>query len=207
MTSRDQTNEGGQRPEYAGQVPPSATEAFVTFTDLTQGTGEAPSQNPAAAQSRSAQAGAIGQTAGSARRKSKSAASDESTTSTVQNTVNQAQQTASQGVNTAEQTAGQVANQAAAKANQGMDTAASGLADAAGAIRQQAEGMSDQGASGTLQDVALATADKLESAAHFLRETSPEELVSDLEDLVRRKPVESVLVAAGIGFLLSKVMR
>jgi ElaB/YqjD/DUF883 family membrane-anchored ribosome-binding protein len=31
--------------------------------------------------------------------------------------------------------------------------------------------------------------------------------VTDLEALVRRKPVESVLVAAGIGFVLSKIVR
>jgi len=31
--------------------------------------------------------------------------------------------------------------------------------------------------------------------------------MTDLEDLVRRKPAQTLLVAAGVGFLLSKIVR
>jgi predicted nucleotidyltransferase len=45
----------------------------------------------------------------------------------------------------------------------------------------------------------------LESTGSYLREKDTDQLMSDIEALIRRKPVESLLVAAGAGFVLSKI--
>ena len=116
-------------------------------------------------------------------------------------------QTAGQALHTAQAKVGQVAGQAATTANQGMDAAAGGLNSLAGTIRDRSQSMSGQGPSGTAQQAAAAAADKLETAAQYLRQTDPEQLVTELEALVRRRPVEAVLVAVGLGFLLSRVIR
>jgi hypothetical protein len=60
---------------------------------------------------------------------------------------------------------------------------------------------------GTMHTVATTAADKLQSSADMLRSKDTDELIDELEALIRRKPVESLLVAAGVGFLLSRGMR
>jgi ElaB/YqjD/DUF883 family membrane-anchored ribosome-binding protein len=47
----------------------------------------------------------------------------------------------------------------------------------------------------------------LDQAARYLQDKDSAQLIADLEALVRRKPTESLLVAAGVGFLLSKIVR
>jgi ElaB/YqjD/DUF883 family membrane-anchored ribosome-binding protein len=81
-----------------------------------------------------------------------------------------------------------------------MDQAASGLDQAASKLREQG---GQQG--GTVGNAAATAADSLEGASSYLREKDTDQLMDDLESLIRRKPTESLLVAAGIGFVLSKV--
>ncbi len=102
----------------------------------------------------------------------------------------------------AQEKASEAGEQMHAKTDQGIDTAASGLEQAAGMLRQQGEQRE-----GAIGSAATKTADTLETASTYLHEKDTDQLVSDLEALVRRKPVESVLVAAGIGFVLSKIVR
>jgi len=54
---------------------------------------------------------------------------------------------------------------------------------------------------------AAKTADTLDSASQFLQNKDTGQLMDDVEALVRQKPVESLLIAAGIGFVLSKIVR
>jgi ElaB/YqjD/DUF883 family membrane-anchored ribosome-binding protein len=96
----------------------------------------------------------------------------------------------------------QAGGQAQQKADEGMDRAASGLGQAAETLREQG-----QQRGGTVGNVAGTTADKLDLASQYLRDKDTDQLLNDLESLVRRKPVESVLTAAGIGFVLSKLFR
>lgn len=91
---------------------------------------------------------------------------------------------------------------AQAKADEGLDAAASGLGQAADTLREQGEGRG--GAAGT---AATRAADALDSASTYLRDKDSDQLLTDLEELVRRKPVETLLAAAGIGFVLSKLLR
>jgi len=102
----------------------------------------------------------------------------------------------------AKEKAGEMSDKAHDKADQGIDAAASGLGSAADTLRQQGE---QRG--GTVGTAAARTADTLESASHYLRDKDSDQLMNDLESLVRQKPVESLLVAAGVGFILSKLFR
>lgn len=102
----------------------------------------------------------------------------------------------------AKEKAGDVADKVGSTADQGIDKSAEGLDSAAETLRQQGE---QRG--GAVGDVAATAADRLEGASGYLREKDTDQLIDDLEALVRRKPTESLLIAAGIGFVLSKVFR
>ncbi|HVL24355.1 MAG TPA: hypothetical protein VM450_09720 [Thermomicrobiales bacterium] len=117
-------------------------------------------------------------------------------------TYKQAADTARQKGEEAKQKASEVGHRAQDKADEGMDKAAAGLGQAADKLRAQGE---QHG--GTMATAATRTADSLDSASHYLRDKDTDQLLSDLEALVRRKPVESMLAAAGIGFLLSRLVR
>ncbi len=58
-----------------------------------------------------------------------------------------------------------------------------------------------------MPSVATKAADRLDAAAQYLKDKDSQQLMADLEGLVRRKPTQTLLVAAGVGFLLSKVVR
>jgi ElaB/YqjD/DUF883 family membrane-anchored ribosome-binding protein len=102
----------------------------------------------------------------------------------------------------AQEKADELGGKAHERADQGMDAAASGLGQAADMLRHQGEQRS-----GTVGTAAAKTADTLESASHYLRDKDTNQLMTDLESFVRQRPVESVLVAAGVGFVLSKIVR
>lgn len=104
-------------------------------------------------------------------------------------------------ISTATQKAGSFADQASSSMDAGIEKASGGLDSLAGAIRDKSQSM------GGAQSMATAAADKLESGAEMLRGQSTDQLIAELESLVRRKPVESMLVAAGVGFILSKALR
>ncbi|MDQ3411540.1 MAG: hypothetical protein M3509_05420, partial [Chloroflexota bacterium] len=116
----------------------------------------------------------------------------------------QAKQAAGQAIDKAGEKAGQVAGQAGAAADQGIHKAAEGLDQAADMIREKGK----QVGPGTgVQTSVVMVADKLDAASGYLRGKDSDQLVADLEALVRRKPTESLLVAAVVGFFLSKVLR
>lgn len=116
----------------------------------------------------------------------------------------QAKQATGQAMDKAGEKAGQVANQASAAADQGINKAAEGLDQAADMIREKGK----QVGPGTgVQSSAVMVADKLDAASGYLRDKDSDQLVADLEALVRRKPAESLLVAAIAGFFLSKILR
>ena len=90
--------------------------------------------------------------------------------------------------------------------------AASRAGDAAEAIGKRvgslAETVRTRGPqSGRMRQVATATADRLESGAAYLRERRFENLGRDLTAAIRRYPIQSMLVGAGLGFILSRRTR
>jgi ElaB/YqjD/DUF883 family membrane-anchored ribosome-binding protein len=122
---------------------------------------------------------------------------------TAQEKVGQATEQAGAVMDTAKEQVTKVTDQATTAADAGMDKAASGLDTIAGTLRERGGSMGG----GSMATIATTAADKMEAGAQVLREKDTEQLVSDLEALVRRKPVESLLVAAGIGFVLAKIVR
>ncbi len=123
--------------------------------------------------------------------------------STAKDKASQMTEQAGAALGTVKEKATQVTDQASTTVDAGMDKAATGLDSLAGTLRDRGESMGG----GSVGTMATTAADKLQSGAEALRSTDTEQLMADLEALVRRKPIESVLVAAGIGFLLSKVVR
>jgi ElaB/YqjD/DUF883 family membrane-anchored ribosome-binding protein len=110
--------------------------------------------------------------------------------------------TAKQQAQHAKEKAGDMAGQAHDKADAGMDRAAEGLGRAAETLREQGDSRE-----GKVGNVATSAASALEQGAEKLRTSDTDQLMNELEAMVRRKPIESMLVAAGVGFILSKALR
>jgi len=84
----------------------------------------------------------------------------------------------------------------------GMSKAAEGLDRVVETVRSRTEGMGDN----QLTSAAKVAADRMESGAEALRSMNSDEMVTNLESMIRQKPLESLLVAAGIGFILSRAL-
>ncbi len=133
-------------------------------------------------------------------------ASSGSTADKAKEAVGQAQQKAGAAMETAKEKTDQVTDQATTKVDAGIDKAAGGLDKLADTIRGRAESAGESGGSPMLSRATM-VADRLDTAAQYLRGKDTDQLVTDLEALVRRKPTQSLLVAAGVGFLLSRARR
>lgn len=68
----------------------------------------------------------------------------------------------------------------------------------AGKVREKAP------AEGTLGTAASSVADKLEGASAYLQEKGFDDMVEDLTALVRRYPIQSLLIGMGFGYLLGR---
>ncbi len=137
-------------------------------------------------------------------RREASSAQDQAKEKTTQ-AADTAKKKATEAADTAKKKANQVVGQASTKADMGLDKAAAGIGKAADMLHEKAQGANGQ--SGGLMGMASQTADKLDGAAQYLKEKDSSQLVADLEAMVRQKPVQSLLIAAGVGLLLSKMMR
>jgi len=51
------------------------------------------------------------------------------------------------------------------------------------------------------------TAQALEHSGQYLQESTPTDVRMDLEDVMRRRPLTTLLVGAGIGFLIARALR
>jgi len=89
------------------------------------------------------------------------------------------------------------------KADAGIEKAVSGIDSLADTLQRRGEAMGE----GQLGSVATMAADRMHSGAEMLRGTDTQQLMTELENFVRQKPAESMAIALGIGFLLSKAMR
>jgi ElaB/YqjD/DUF883 family membrane-anchored ribosome-binding protein len=82
--------------------------------------------------------------------------------------------------------------------------AADALENAATTVHKTAESLPG---GETVRNVAHSTAEKLETTAGYIREHDVKAMFSDVEDLVRRNPGPSLLIAAAIGFLIGRAFR
>jgi len=95
-------------------------------------------------------------------------------------------------------------HQASGQINAKRGPAADALEDAASTIHEKAESLPG---GDTVRSVAHSTAEKLESTADYIREHDIRSMLSDVEDVVRRNPGPSLLIAAAVGFLIGRAFR
>jgi ElaB/YqjD/DUF883 family membrane-anchored ribosome-binding protein len=130
--------------------------------------------------------------AGEAKERAREAASG--ATQKAQDLMHKAQETASN--------VAQKAQDAASTAQQRTDEALSNVGEKmsslAGTLRQSAP----QG--GSLGTAASAVADRLEAGGSYLQEHGLEDMAGEMATLVRRYPMQAVLVGLGVGFLLGQ---
>jgi len=82
------------------------------------------------------------------------------------------------------------------------------LQSAAGALETTASALRDRvPATGKVNEIATATADKIESTARYLRDHDTSDMVAGAETLVRRNPGASLCAALAVGFLIGTAMR
>lgn len=112
----------------------------------------------------------------------------------------QAQQKAEEARHMAQEKASQVMD----RADEQRERAAGGMQQAADQIRQRADQIPG-GQRG--QEMAFTAADKMESAAGYMRSTDVSGMAHDLEMVVREHPKESLIAAAAIGFLVGRALR
>jgi gas vesicle protein len=95
----------------------------------------------------------------------------------------------------------ELGSQAADRADAATTVVGEKMSDAAFALRQNAP------ASGPLAGAADTAADTLQRAGSYLQEQDLSDMRTDLENLIRRHPVESLLVGFGLGYLIARSMR
>lgn len=98
--------------------------------------------------------------------------------------------------------ADEMAGTARDRADQGMDKAADSMDKAADMLRQRGE---EQG--GTVGSMAGTAADAMESAGAYLHDSNTGEMMDQLETYIRKNPTQSLLIAAGVGFVLAKAFK
>lgn len=112
--------------------------------------------------------------------------------------------TSSRMSDTVEQTRSKInelGSAAADRIDQNRMAAASGLEGAAGTLHQRA----DQLPGGErVSGMAHSAADKLSATADYVRQHDLNSMMQDLENLVKNNPGPSLLIAAGLGFLVAR---
>lgn len=101
-------------------------------------------------------------------------------------------------------TVGEKGDQAKQVANERSTQAGERLADLAGTLRDRTQTMEPES---PVASVATRAAGALEQTGSYLQQSTPDDWVGDLKQLISRKPLESVLVAAGLGYMASRAFR
>jgi ElaB/YqjD/DUF883 family membrane-anchored ribosome-binding protein len=101
----------------------------------------------------------------------------------------------------AKTTAADWGRSAATAVDRNMQSAAGALETTASALRERVP------ATGKVNEIATATADKIENTARYLRENNTADMVAGMETMVRRNPGASLAAALAVGFLIGTAMR
>lgn len=109
--------------------------------------------------------------------------------------MDQAQDAASSIVHTI----GDVEAAAAKKAQDATTALGSGMKSLAGSIR---ENLPREGVLGTTSS---SVAESLESGGRYLQQEGLGGMAKDVSDLIRRNPIQAILVGVGVGFLLARI--
>ncbi|HEU5090392.1 MAG TPA: hypothetical protein VFT99_23215 [Roseiflexaceae bacterium] len=93
-----------------------------------------------------------------------------------------------------------VASDVNTRADETMTTAGEKMEELAQSVREKAP-------EGKLGDVAYTAANKLEEGGRYLQEADLESIRTDLERVIRQRPIESLLIGFGVGYLLARATR
>ena len=110
----------------------------------------------------------------------------------------------SDAASSARQKVSEAGRQAADKIDEKRGPAADALHSAASTLHEKAE---DFPGGETVKTVAHSAAEKLESTASYIREHDVRSMLSDVEEMVKRNPGPSLLIAVAIGFLIGRAFR
>lgn len=104
----------------------------------------------------------------------------------------------------AKQKVSDAGRQATEKIDEKRGPAADTLESAASNLHEKAE---DLPGGEAVRNMAHSTAEKLESTAGYIREHDMRAMMSDVEQIVKRNPGPSLLIAAALGFLIGRAFR
>ncbi|HEU5433157.1 MAG TPA: hypothetical protein VFU81_15935 [Thermomicrobiales bacterium] len=110
-------------------------------------------------------------------------------------------QSAGEAVDTVKEQLAGATSRASDLAGKGVGATASGLNKAADKLRDMS---ASENAPGMASTAVAKAADTLDTASHYLKRDAST-WADDLQSIVRQHPTQSLLVAAGTGFLLSKL--
>lgn len=102
----------------------------------------------------------------------------------------------------AREKAAELGRTTADKIDRNLETAAGKLHDTADALRQKAGLGNDR-----VSQLASTAADKLDATATYFRSTSSRDMMSGVEQSVRRNPGASLAAALAVGFLIGAAMK
>jgi len=135
---------------------------------------------------------------------SRAVTSTGSTTDTLNDTAQSVKDKVSDAAATAKQKVSDAGRQAVDTVDERRAPAADALESAASSIHERAENLPG---GETVRNVAHSAADKLESTAGYIREHDVRAMLTDVEDVVKRNPGPSLLIAVAIGFLIGRAFR
>lgn len=98
-------------------------------------------------------------------------------------------------------TVGEKGDQAKQTADEKATQAGERLTGFAGTLREKTQSL-DEGSPAA--NAATKAADALEQTGAYLQQATPDDWMADLKRLIERKPIESVLLAAILGFIISR---
>jgi ElaB/YqjD/DUF883 family membrane-anchored ribosome-binding protein len=97
--------------------------------------------------------------------------------------------------------AGDLAKNAGHKAEEAVSSVGGQMKSLAGTIREKAPH------EGVVGSTASAVANTLDSGGAYLQEHNLKGMAEDMTNLIRRYPIQSLLVGIGVGFLIAKATR
>lgn len=97
--------------------------------------------------------------------------------------------------------ASEIGSRVAERTDAVMSAAGERIENLGHTLRDRADG------EGRVGKVLGRTAQVLEHGGQYLQESTPNDMRVDLEDTMRRRPIATLLVGAGIGFLIARALR
>jgi uncharacterized protein YjbJ (UPF0337 family) len=117
---------------------------------------------------------------------------------TVRETAEKVSQRTSQAAGEVKARAQELGSSVADRANETTSAVGKKMSSLASTIRQSAP------QEGTVGTAATAVADRLEATGSYLQDKGIDNMLSDVTTLIRRYPIQSLLIGVGIGYLMAR---